>query len=86
MVETRSQADPAALAQELSLMALETNQDVLEELCQKAISEMSDEANAVRQGNIRVLNKLVGAVMKASRGRADALAVQRYLKEILGHS
>lgn len=83
MVETRSPAPPSQLAKELSLLAFAADQGELEKLCMQAIEALPIEADIIRNGNLRVLNKLVGHVMKATRGRADALAVAKRLREIL---
>ncbi|TFY69182.1 hypothetical protein EVG20_g3256 [Dentipellis fragilis] len=74
---------PDRLAQELSLTAMQDEPDFLGELCKEAITKLPEEAEAVRQGNTKVLNKLVGSVMKSSRGRADAQAVRSKLQEVL---
>ncbi|THH11478.1 hypothetical protein EW145_g623 [Phellinidium pouzarii] len=87
IVETRTNDSPAALARELSLLALDSDDDVVEnfinELCLKAIEALPEEAEVVRKGNTNVLNKLLGLVMNLSRGRADAKAVHARLKNML---
>jgi aspartyl-tRNA(Asn)/glutamyl-tRNA(Gln) amidotransferase subunit B len=55
----------------------------LHHFCEAAVQELSDEAELVRQGNTRVLMKLVGEVMKLSRGRADAQLVRKHLEDML---
>ena len=64
-------------------MAMTEDPDQLEELCRFAVSALPQEAAVVKAGNLNVLNKLVGHVMKASRGRANATAVHKKLKEML---
>lgn len=55
----------------------------LHALCAAAVAAMPREVAALREGHTNVLNKLVGHVMRASRGRADALAVRAMLEEII---
>ncbi|KAL5508185.1 hypothetical protein ACEPAH_5804 [Sanghuangporus vaninii] len=87
MIEKQSKAAPSAIAQELSLLALETNneqtKEFVDKLCKEAIEALPEEAEVVRKGNLRVLNKLVGYVMKASKGRTEAQSIHSRLKNIL---
>ncbi|KAF9462046.1 Glutamyl-tRNA-Gln amidotransferase B subunit [Collybia nuda] len=52
-------------------------------LCLDAINALPSEAAAVKNGNKNVLNKIVGRVMKESRGRADAKSVKALVEELL---
>lgn len=83
MLDHRSDKMPVEIAQELSLIALSEGEDLLEKMCSEAVIALPAEADAVRRGNLQVLNKLVGWVMKSSRGRADAQAVRANLKKTL---
>ncbi|KLO08523.1 Glutamyl-tRNA amidotransferase B subunit [Schizopora paradoxa] len=83
IVDSRSLEKPKVLAQKLGLMALKENAGQLEEMCRAAIDALPEEAAVVRAGNERVLNKLVGHVMRSSRGRANATAVHKKLREML---
>jgi len=83
IVDYQSSVKPAELAQQLGLTALEEDPGQLEELCSAAVVALPEEAAVVKAGNLRVLNKLVGHVMKASRGRANATAVYEKLKDML---
>jgi aspartyl-tRNA(Asn)/glutamyl-tRNA(Gln) amidotransferase subunit B len=77
---------PSKLAADLSLVAFSetsSSSDSLRRLCEDAIAALPAEANVVRKGNERVIMKLVGKVMKESRGRADAKAATDLLKELL---
>jgi aspartyl-tRNA(Asn)/glutamyl-tRNA(Gln) amidotransferase subunit B len=59
----------------------------LQLLCESAVTELPSEVAAVRAGNKNVLNKIVGHVMKKSRGRADATATRKLVEQlILGNS
>jgi aspartyl-tRNA(Asn)/glutamyl-tRNA(Gln) amidotransferase subunit B len=44
---------------------------------------LPDEVAAVKQGHKNVLNKIVGLVMRESRGRADARSVRSLLVELI---
>ncbi|KIM76374.1 hypothetical protein PILCRDRAFT_77807 [Piloderma croceum F 1598] len=85
MITHRSREMPSKLAADLSLAALSKNSlsDSLKKLCEEAIAALPEEAGVVRKGNERVIMKLVGKVMKDSRGRADAKAATDLLKELL---
>uniref|UniRef100_A0A3Q3IJA9 Glutamyl-tRNA(Gln) amidotransferase subunit B, mitochondrial n=1 Tax=Monopterus albus TaxID=43700 RepID=A0A3Q3IJA9_MONAL len=43
----------------------------LHSICQKVVDSHPDEVHAIRNGNKKVLNKLMGLVKKETRGRAD---------------
>jgi aspartyl-tRNA(Asn)/glutamyl-tRNA(Gln) amidotransferase subunit B len=51
---------------------------------QEAISANPDVADKVRGGKVAAVGALVGAVMKATRGQADAGRVRELLLETLG--
>ena len=74
---------PSELASELSLFTLPENGDELEKWCLNAIEALPEQAIAARKGNTNVLNRLVGHVMKTSRGRADAKAARSLLQKLL---
>jgi aspartyl-tRNA(Asn)/glutamyl-tRNA(Gln) amidotransferase subunit B len=88
MLTHRSQVLPSQLAKDLSLMALSSPTSIspkseLELLCDEAINDMPNEVAVVqKQGEgAQVINKIIGKVMKSSRGRADAKAVREVLKK-----
>ncbi|KAI5123397.1 hypothetical protein M0805_006105 [Coniferiporia weirii] len=87
MVENRACKAPTALAQELSILALDFSDEqtdgILDKLCRTAIDELPEEAEVVRKGNPKVLNKLVGFVMKLSKGRTEAQAIRARLDSML---
>ena len=58
----------------------------LEQAAEEAIAANSDIAEKVRGGKLPAVGALVGAVMKATRGQADAAAVRRILLGKLGVS
>ena len=56
----------------------------LQNLCEVAISALPQEVQALRSGASKsVLNKIVGYVMKRSKGRADAIAVRKLLEKMI---
>ena len=56
----------------------------LTEYCQNAINAMTAAVNDYRNGKEKALMAILGNVMKQSRGRADAAAVTKKLKELIG--
>ncbi|KAJ3487724.1 hypothetical protein NLI96_g3341 [Meripilus lineatus] len=83
ILTSRSHVMPSELASELSLFTLPENGDELEKWCLNAIEALPEQAIAARKGNTNVLNRLVGHVMKTSRGRADAKAARSLLQKLL---
>jgi len=84
MVINKSSETPSELAKELGLSALSQDDFCLvSEWCLEAIENLPQQAEAVREGNLPVLNKLVGKVMKLSKGRANAENVRTLLLELL---
>jgi Asp-tRNA(Asn)/Glu-tRNA(Gln) amidotransferase B subunit len=56
----------------------------VQRLCEEAITALPQQVKALRSGeNKGVLNKIVGYVMKRSRGRADAVAVKKILEDMI---
>ncbi|KAI0322508.1 Glutamyl-tRNA amidotransferase B subunit [Amylostereum chailletii] len=82
MLDHPSDDRPRALAERLDLLSLRQDGS-LEALCHEAIQALPQEAEAVRKGNLNVLNKLVGRVMKSSRGTANAQATRAVLHTLL---
>jgi aspartyl-tRNA(Asn)/glutamyl-tRNA(Gln) amidotransferase subunit B len=86
---------PTQLAKELQLTALSSTPDSsssvssssphfeLQLLCEAAIHALPSEVTALRIGKKNVLNKIVGYVMKQSRGRADAKVVRKLVEKIV---
>jgi aspartyl-tRNA(Asn)/glutamyl-tRNA(Gln) amidotransferase subunit B len=83
MLDNRSQKTPEELAKENSLIALNKGDSSMEAWCREVIETNLEVADAIRAGNVNVVNKLVGRVMKKSRGTADALSVRKLLLEII---
>jgi aspartyl-tRNA(Asn)/glutamyl-tRNA(Gln) amidotransferase subunit B len=75
MFDTPSAQSPSQIATESSLIALPINDEALEKMCAEAIARMPDEVQSYKRGRVKVLDRLVGHVMKSSRGTANARAV-----------
>jgi len=71
-------ADPAALAAERGLEAVQ-EAGVLEEAVAAVLAENPDMVERVRGGEAKLLNALMGQVMKRTRGKADPGAVREIL-------
>jgi len=77
------------IVSDLDLLALSSStsglqtQDLLVEICEKAVAELTAEVVAVKKGNKNVLNRIVGFVMKESRGRADARRVKEIVERLV---
>ncbi|EPQ58946.1 Glutamyl-tRNA Gln amidotransferase B subunit [Gloeophyllum trabeum ATCC 11539] len=87
MLDHRTQEMPSQLARDMSLLALPADADngtsELEGWCREAMDALPSETAAARQGNRNVVNKLVGRVMKISRGRANALKAKEVIESML---
>lgn len=83
MLDNPSSKSPEKLAKEHSLIALGKSDSSMEAWCREVIESNPEVADAIRAGNINVVNKLVGRVMKKSRGTVDALSVKKLLLEII---
>ena len=94
MLSNPSSRRPQEIATELQLVALSSTSSLastssssptseLHTLCECAIADLPSEVAALRAGNKNVLNKIVGHVMRKSRGRADAVAVKALVEKIV---
>ncbi|TFK55405.1 Glutamyl-tRNA amidotransferase B subunit [Heliocybe sulcata] len=87
MLDQRSAALPSELAREMSLFALPADGDSgsseLEQWCRDAMAAVPAETAAAKKGHSGVINRLVGRVMKMSRGRANALKAKEVLQSML---
>ncbi|KAG7449509.1 glutamyl-tRNA amidotransferase [Guyanagaster necrorhizus] len=65
------------LAVNLNLIAMSSSsKDDLQSVCVRAVNALPDEVAALRAGHYNVVNKIVGWVMKETKGRADAKTVR----------
>jgi aspartyl-tRNA(Asn)/glutamyl-tRNA(Gln) amidotransferase subunit B len=78
-------ADVDAVVAERGLKVV-SDTGALETAADEAIAANPDVAEKVRAGKVAAVGALVGAVMKATRGQADAAAVKQILLEKLGAS
>ncbi len=74
------EGDPAQVVQARGLAVLGES-DELVAAVEAAIAGAPDVVAKVRGGKVQALGALVGAVMKATRGKADAATVKRMLEE-----
>ncbi|OCT99710.1 glutamyl-tRNA(Gln) amidotransferase subunit B, mitochondrial [Xenopus laevis] len=71
---------PAEIVEEKDLGLLKDRMQ-LEEICQGIVNRHQKEVNEIRQGNHKIMNKLIGLVQKATKGRADPVLVKSILEE-----
>ncbi|KAI0797079.1 Glutamyl-tRNA-Gln amidotransferase B subunit [Abortiporus biennis] len=83
MIANRSKEHPLQLAKNLSLLSQSGDIAALEEWCKAAIEGLPDEVKSYRNGNANVLNRLIGRVMKVSKGRANAKDTRALLQQLL---
>jgi aspartyl-tRNA(Asn)/glutamyl-tRNA(Gln) amidotransferase subunit B len=74
--------DPSAVVAERGLG--KAGGDELEEIVDKALAENADAVEKIKAGNEKAIGAIVGAVMRATKGRADGGEVQRLVKERIG--
>ena len=77
------EGEPDAVVEARGL-AVVSDEGALGEAVDAAIAQQSGAADKVRAGKVQAVGALVGAVMKATRGQADASVVRRLLLERLG--
>lgn len=83
MLDNPSSKTPEELAKQYSLIALKKGDSSMDAWCLEVIDSNPEVADAIQAGNTNVVNKLVGKVMKKSRGTADALSVRKLLLEMI---
>ena len=74
--------DPADIVEREGLAQI-ADASELEGIVDRAIEAESEAADQVRQGNEKAIGRIVGAVMKETKGRADGGAVTKLIKERL---
>jgi aspartyl-tRNA(Asn)/glutamyl-tRNA(Gln) amidotransferase subunit B len=74
--------DPAEIVEREGLAQISDSSE-LEAIVDRAIEAEAEAAEQVRQGNEKAIGRIVGAVMKESKGRADGGAVTKLIKERL---
>ncbi|KAG6861985.1 hypothetical protein C0995_009169 [Termitomyces sp. Mi166 len=93
MLANGSQTSTRQIAMELQLISFQASGPTscgtssfspdLRTVCADAITALPEETDAVRKGRKNVLNKIVGRVMKDTRGRADAQAAKALLEKMI---
>jgi aspartyl-tRNA(Asn)/glutamyl-tRNA(Gln) amidotransferase subunit B len=74
--------DPAEIVEREGLAQISDTSE-LEGIVDRAIAAEPEAAEQVRQGNEKAIGRLVGAVMKESKGRADGGTVTKLIRERL---
>jgi aspartyl-tRNA(Asn)/glutamyl-tRNA(Gln) amidotransferase subunit B len=74
--------DPAEIVEREGLAQISDSSE-LEGIVDRAIEAEPEAAEEVRQGNDKAIGRIVGAVMKESKGRADGSTVTKLIKERL---
>ena len=74
--------DPAEIVEREGLAQISDSSE-LEAIVERAIEAEPEAAEQVRQGNDKAIGRIVGAVMKESKGRADGGTVTKLIKERL---
>uniref|UniRef100_A0A6Q2ZKZ8 Glutamyl-tRNA(Gln) amidotransferase subunit B, mitochondrial n=1 Tax=Esox lucius TaxID=8010 RepID=A0A6Q2ZKZ8_ESOLU len=62
-------------------LGIVSNTTEIHRICQKVVDSHPDQVQAIRGGNKKVLNKLMGLVQKETKGRADPVLVRSILEE-----
>jgi aspartyl-tRNA(Asn)/glutamyl-tRNA(Gln) amidotransferase subunit B len=70
--------DPAAIVADRGLA--KAGGDELEEIVEQAMADNADAVEQIKGGNDKAIGAIVGAVMKATKGRADGGEVQRIVR------
>nr|XP_020636986.1 glutamyl-tRNA(Gln) amidotransferase subunit B, mitochondrial [Pogona vitticeps] len=73
---------PALIVKEEKLEAIQ-DQNELERICQAVMEGHQKQVETIKKGNANVLNKLIGEVQRATRGRSDPVAVKKILEKLL---
>ncbi|KAJ7857623.1 hypothetical protein B0H14DRAFT_2750539 [Mycena olivaceomarginata] len=83
LADPSSPQTPTDRARSLSLLITSRGELDIGDLCGAAIAALPSEAAAFRNGHKNVLNKILGWVMKESRGRADSKQARERLISLL---
>ncbi|KAJ6584815.1 glutamyl-tRNA amidotransferase [Mycena capillaripes] len=86
LADPSSPSTPTERARSLSLLTASREELDIDGLCAAAIAALPSEASAFRNGHKNVLNKILGWVMKESRGRADSKQARDRLISLLEKS
>lgn len=84
MVTSRLTASPSVLADELGLLAVpDDDGSLLKKWCLEAIEVLPEEVQKVKDGNLKVMNRIMGKVMQLSGGRVKAGDVRQMLEDLI---
>lgn len=83
MITSGKGKQPEIVAIEMNLTKMSTNSSELEEWCHAAIMSDPKSVEQVKSGNEKAINALKGAVMKASKGKANPKLVDETLRKLL---
>ena len=72
--------DPGAIVEKKGLQQI-TDTSEIDSAVEKVILENTDQVSQYKDGNEKVLGWLVGQVMKATQGKADAKSVNEILRK-----
>ena len=75
--------EPAAIVESEGLGQISDSGE-LEKIVDTAIAAEPEAAQQIRDGNAKAIGRIMGAVMKETKGRADGGAVQKLIRERLG--
>ena len=75
-----SAEDPGAIVEKKGLQQI-TDTSEIDSAVEKVILENTDQVSQYKDGNEKVLGWLVGQVMKATQGKADAKSVNEILRK-----
>ncbi|KFW75661.1 hypothetical protein N305_00503, partial [Manacus vitellinus] len=73
---------PLEIVKEQKLQLLQ-DQKELEQICQAVIDRQENEVMAIKAGNLKVLNKLIGLVQRETQGRSNPVLVKQLLEKKL---
>ncbi|MDR1237453.1 MAG: Asp-tRNA(Asn)/Glu-tRNA(Gln) amidotransferase subunit GatB [Propionibacteriaceae bacterium] len=77
------EGDPAQLV-ETRQLATVSDDDALSDAVERAIAQNADAAQKIRDGKVQAVGALIGAVMRESKGKADAAKVRELIMARLG--
>ena len=72
---------PSTILDKLDLRMFDENK--LNDICDEAINQLPDESRKAKEGNQKVLRRIIGQCMKLTNGKADGKKVEQILKHKL---
>ncbi|KAI3619053.1 aspartyl glutamyl-trna amidotransferase subunit b [Moniliophthora roreri] len=73
------------MATHLDLIVSEAEEDTDQytEICSRAIAALPSEVAAIQAGNVNVMNKLIGRVMRDTKGKVDVQKVRKTMESLI---